>query len=224
MLECLLMADPGRAMLIIMRGLSFGLLLFGSISFSAAQTTVRQIDFKNFTYPWSRPSGWPSRLVWLDPSEQGHVHLVRGRWRLDTGDGESDRPFSGLTLEAVQFADVTGDGQTNALVVLQFDTGGTQYSQYVYIYSFAAGKPKLLAWFHSGDRAASGLYRVYGQGGKLVVELFDPKKRSGDCFSSGFVRTRYQWQNGKFAAVGARELGTPKASSRLPVTVFGMHN
>jgi hypothetical protein len=210
-------------MLIAMRDFSLGLMLFASTSLCTAQTNLRQVDFKNFTYPWSPPSGWPSRLVWLDPAKQGHVHLVRGRWRLDTEVGASGTPFSGLTLEEVRFADVTGDGQTEAVAVLRFDTGGTQYSHYVYIYSFAAGNPKLLACFHSGDRAASGLYRVYGQGGKLVVELFDPKKRSGDCCSSGFVRTRYQWHNGRFAAVGAREFGITKAPSRLPATVFGMH-
>src|SRR5215472_11743614 len=186
----------------------------------SAQKDIRQVDFKNFIYPWSKPTEWLDQLRWLDKSEPGRVQLVDGRWR-DVEEGESDRPFSGLTLESVQFADVTGDGRTDALVVLRFGTGGTQYSHYVYIYSFAAGEPKLLAYFHSGDRAYSGLYRVYGQGGKLVVELFDPEKRSGDCCSSRFIRTRYQWHNGQFQAVGAQEFGIPNAQSRLPVTVFG---
>ena len=146
-----------------------------------------------------------------------------GRWRLDAEDGEDQSLFSGLTLEAVEFADVTDDGKEEALVILRFDTGGTAYSHYVYIYSLAAGKPRLLAYFHSGDRAYSGLYRVYGEGGKLVVELFDPEKRTGDCCSTGFVRTRYRWRDGRFEALGAHEFGTPKAPSRLPVTVFGTH-
>jgi len=217
-----LIADRALTM-IILRRLSIGLLLLASISFGAGPAAIRRVNFKNFSYPWSPPSDWPSQLVWLDTSQQEHVRLVNGRWRFDAKDDEGDTPFSGLTLEAVQYADVTSDGRTDAIVLLRFDTGGTQYSHYVYIYSFAAGKPKLLACFHSGDRAASGLYRVYGEGEKLVVELYDPNKRDGDCCSTGFVRTRYQWHSGKFSAYGAQEFGTTKAPSRLRVNMFGIH-
>ena len=68
------------------------------------------------------------------------------------------------------------------------------------------GGRSLLAYFHSGDRAYSGLCKVYGKDGKLVVELFDPDKRSGDRCSSGIVRTRYKWQHGRFEAFGTAEL------------------
>jgi hypothetical protein len=206
----------------VMRPLFFGLLLCALTGFATAQTNIRQIDFKNFSYPWRHSSEWPNHLAWLDKAEKQHVQLVNGRWRANEEEGRAGL-FSGLTLEGVQCADVTGDGQVDAVVVLRFDTGGTQYSHYVYVYSLASGKPKLLAYFHSGDRAASGLYRVYGQRGKLVVELFDPNKRQGDCCSKRFIRTRYTWHEGKFDVFGAREFGTPKAPSRLPVSAFGVH-
>ena len=206
-----------------MHPFKLGVLILIACEMAVAETSVRQVDFKNFDYPWSGPPGWSNRLEWQETSERRHVRLVHGRWREDTEHEESGPRFSGLTLETVDFADVTGDGNEDAIVVLRFDTGGTQYSHYVYIYSFAAGKPKLLAYFHSGDRAYAGLYRVYGEHGQLVVELFDPEKRSGDCCSSAFVRTRYRWHNGSFEAFGEHELGTPKAPSRLPVTVFGTH-
>jgi hypothetical protein len=194
-----------------------------AISLAAGPKTIRQVDFKNFSYPWRDPPDWPDHLTWQNMSERDHVQLTKGLCTLDTEAEKEGRPFSGLTFEEAQYADVTGDGQIDAIVLLRYDTGGTQYYYYVYIYRFAAGKPKLLAYFQSGDRAHSGLYRVYGEGGKLVVELFDPKKESGDCCSTGFVRTRYQWRNGKFEAVGAQEFGTPQAPSRLRVSVFGTH-
>jgi hypothetical protein len=131
--------------------------------------------------------------------------------------------FRGLTFETASFGDLTGDGREDAIVVLRFDTGGTQYWHYVYVYVPAAGRAKLLGYFHTGDRAASGLYQVYAKGGNLVVELFDAEKRQGDCCSSGFVRTRYHWVQGKFDQVGPAESGTPKSPSRLPVSVFGIH-
>ena len=211
-------------MLALMKMVLFAVMLQALIGVASAQTSVRQFDFKNFNYPWKHYSAWPYRLEWQDTAEPHHIQLVNGRWRDGEEEGEEKhRPFSGLTFEDVQFVDVTSDGRTDALVTLRYDTGGTQYSHYVYIYSFATGKPNLLAYFHSGDRAASGLYRVYGQHGRLVVELFDPEKRLGDCCSSGFIRTRYTWHDGKFDVFGGQESGKTKTPSRIPVNVFGMH-
>jgi hypothetical protein len=92
---------------------------------------------------------------------------------------------------------------------------------FVYIYSLKDGKPDLLGYFHTEDRANNGLYRVYADGGNLVVELFDPAKQTGDCCSTGFIRTRYRWHDGKFEATGTAELGTPESSSRFRVSTFG---
>jgi len=214
------MAADDPPILLSMRVFLIGFLLCARIGFAAAQANIQHVDFKNFSYPFSGTFGWPSRLVWLDMVKQEHVRLVNGQALHDSGNGVTS---TGLTLEDVQFADLTDSGGTDAIVVLRYDTGGTQYSNFVYIYSLVVGKPKLLACFHSGDRAASGLYKVYGQKGKLVVELFDPRKSEGDCCSTGFIRTRYRWNRRKFEAVGKHEFGTPKTPTRVPVTVFGTH-
>ena len=59
-----------------------------------------------------------------------------------------------------------------------------------------------MAYCPTGDREYSGLYKVYGEQGQLVVELLDPKKMQGNCCSSGVVRTKYLWKDGRFEAVG----------------------
>jgi hypothetical protein len=166
---------------------------------ASAQQSLRKIDFKNFTYPLSGSTLGHDRLVWLDPASSGrHIRLVNGK----------DRPSRpGFTLDSVTFADLTGEGKEDGIVVLHFDTGGTQQTDYVYIYAPAAEKPVLLTYFSTGDRSASGLHKVYGENGKLVVELLDPAKSEGDCCSTGFVRTRYKWQNGRFEASGDQEFG-----------------
>jgi hypothetical protein len=170
------------------------------VGLASAQSSIRHVDFKNFTYPLSGPLLGHSELKWLGNPKDGYsnrkpIHLVNG---VDS---------AGFTLQSVDFTDVTGDGKEDAIVVLKFQTGGTQNTHYVYIYSFEAGKPKLMAFCHTGDRAYSGLYKVYEESGKWVFELFDSAKRSGDCCSSRFIRTRYQWHNGQFVAVGAPEYG-----------------
>jgi len=186
-----------------MRRIFFGLLIVLFSGLASAQQSIREVDFKNFIYPLSGPLLGHSELKWLGRLEDGHskrkpINLVHGQ------DGE------GFTLQSVSFSNMTGDGQEDAIVVLLYQTGGTQNTHYVYIYSFADGKPKLLAYCHTGSRGYSGLYRVYGERGALVFELLDQKMMEGECCSSGFVRTRYQWRAGRFEAVGAKDYGEIK--------------
>lgn len=211
------MSGADCTMLIVMRSLFIGLLLYASMGFTAAQTNIRQVDFKNFTYPLNGTLLGHDRLQWLDMPTEAHssrkpIHLANGDDLTKSSsfvmDGHEYTQWEGFTLQSVEFADVTGDGQEAAIVVLHYRTGGTQQTDYVYIYTIAAGKPKLLAYFHAGDRAYSGLWKVSGVNGKLVVELFDPEKRSGDCCSSGIVRTRYKWHNGRFEVFGKSERET----------------
>lgn len=213
--EGLLMSDPNRTILTIMRRLFIGFLFYASIGFTAAQTNIRQVDFKDFTYPLNGPLLGHDRLQWLPMgalSNGNPIHLVNGedltRSSSFVMDGHEYTQWAGFALQSVEYAEVTGDGREEAIVVIHYLSGGTQKTHYVYIYSFADGKPKLLAYFHTGDRAYSGLSKVSGVDGKLVVELFDPEKKTGDCCSSGIVRTRYKWHSGRFEAFGKSERET----------------
>jgi hypothetical protein len=200
-----------------MRSLVLGVLILVSSGFAEAQKSIRQVDFKNFTYPLSGTLLGHDRLQWLDMPKEAQsnkkpIHLVNGDDLTKASsfvmDGHEYVQWAGFTLQSVEFADVTGEGKEDAIVVLKYLTGGTQKTHYVYIYSFDEGKPKLLAFCHTGDRGDNGLYKVYGDRGELVFELLDPKKMSGDCCSSGLVRTRYKWHNGRFEGFGAPESAT----------------
>jgi len=180
-----------------------------------AQKNIRQVNFKSFTYPLNGHLLGHDRLQWLTRDAHPRkepIHLLNGSDLTKVSsfvmDGNEYAQWEGFTLQSVGFAELTGDGKEEAIVVLRYDTGGTQNTHYVYVYSFAAGKPNLLAYCYTGARAFSGLYRVYGEHGLLVFELFDQTKRSGDCCSSGIVRTRYRWQGKRFERVGTPELLT----------------
>lgn len=202
-----------------MRFIALGLAVLTFSGVATAQESIRQVDFKNFQYPLSGPLLGHNRLQWLDLPSMAHpsrkpVHLVNGTDLTKASsfvmDGHEYAQWEGFTLESVQFADLTGDGKEEAIIVLRYNTGGTQNTNYVYIYTFEDGKPKLLAYCYTGDRAYFGLNKVYGDRGMLVFELSDPRKRSGDCCSSGFVRMEYRWHEGRFEAFGAREFGALK--------------
>lgn len=184
---------------------------------------LRDIDFKNFSYPWVHPDSWPDHLQWMSLNLKEHIHLVDGKWdERDDSDRADGLQFSGLKLEGVQYAKLSRDQSEDAIVVLRYDSGGTQYHYWVYIYGIAGGTPNLLGFFHVGERAAYGLSRVFAKDRILNVQLFDPKFRQGDCCSSGSVNYRFRWNGHGFEAMGNPVSGHVDSESRRPVSVFGL--
>ncbi|MGO4212421.1 hypothetical protein AB4Y89_21045 [Terriglobus sp. 2YAB30_2] len=171
------------------------------------------MDFKSFTYPVSGHLLGHNSLQWLDGSttnpSRKPILLVDGKDLRKTSsfvmDGKEYAQYQGFTFEFVRYADLTGDGNEEAIVDLRYYSGGTQTTDYVYVYTLDQHQPKLLAYCHTGSRSDSGLYGVYGQKGLLVFELFDPSRSEGDCCSSGVLITRYKWQSGVFKRIGSRE-------------------
>jgi hypothetical protein len=185
-----------------MRSLIIGVMMLASAVFVQPQKTIRQVDFKNFNYPLSSHLLSHARLEWLDTSpgsiRERAIRFVNGK------------DVSGFTLQSVTYADVTGDGKEDAVVVVRYDSGNTQNTHYVYIYSMADGHAKLQAFCHTGGGTNLGLHKAYGERGELVIELLDRQNLPGSCCTSGFVRMRYKWRDGGFQISGAPEHGTFK--------------
>jgi hypothetical protein len=180
----------------------------------AAQQNIRQVDFKNFTYPLSGHLLGHGSLEWLDTpahpaTNRKTIRLVDGSELTKSAsvvvDGEEYSQYEGFTFQSVSYADLTGDGNEEAIIVLTYHSGGTQTTNYVYVYTFEENGPKLLAYCHTGNRSDSGLYDVDARNGRLVFELLDPAKKSGDCCSSGVLISRYKWQHGIFELSGPTE-------------------
>lgn len=214
---------------LIPKKISFQLLLFAlflsclkSWSLSPPED-IRSVDFKNFSYPWIRPNRWPDHLQWMSLRLKDSIRLTNGRWdERDERERADNVSFSGLTLEGVEFAMLSRERSEDAIVVLRYDSGGTQYHYWVYIYASVNGKPKLLGFFHAGDRAANGLYRVFGKNQALNVLLFDPKFQMGDCCSSGYLHYQFRWNGRGFEAKGVPVPGHTESTSRRAVSIFGL--
>ena len=128
-------------------------------------------------------------------------------------DGKEYGQYEGFTFESVKYADLTGDGNEEAIIVLMYHSGGTQTTNYVYIYTLDEHDPKLLAYCYTGNRSDAGLYGVYAKGGSLVFELLDPARATAECCSSGVLISHYKWQHGVFKLAGPiqrRTLPPPK--------------
>ena len=183
----------------------------------AAQQNIEQVDFKNFTYPLSGHLLGHSSLEWLDTpahpaTNKKTIHLLDGsqltRISSVMVDGKEYGQHEGFTFESVSYGDITGDGKEEAIVVLMYHSGGTQTTNYVYVYSLGEHGPKLLAYCHTGSRSDSGLYSAYARNGLLVFELLDPARAHGECCSSGVLISSYKWQNKVFELAGPVERRT----------------
>lgn len=168
------------------------------------RTAIRKIDFANFNYP-AKP-----------------IYRTRG-FKLKDG-GYDGHPFppaiapwgpAPIGLVAIAYGDVSGDGNEDAMVVLNESVHGTAIPYYIYIYEMKEKRVRLLWAVETGDRAEGGLRKVYAEDGKLVIELYGEGARveeklygtsQGACCPSSFTRTRYRWARNRFVKRGESEI------------------
>ena len=165
--------------------------------------------FANFTYP--------ARPLFQDVTDDKRKSftLTHGIFRPRMNErGYIER--LGAYLKSVEFVDVTGDGRKEAIVAIGnlCDCSGVWFG--IYIYKLAGQKPAHLLWaFHTGDRADGGLRRVYGQSGRLIVELngrgsgpnSPPKNYNGaQCCTNDYTQRRYRWNGSRFIQEGKARL------------------
>jgi hypothetical protein len=173
------------------------------ISTPNAVSSVREVDFKNFTYTWTKGQE-------IDEKE----------FTLKDGEKEMTDKTNGASLYKVEYGDVTSDGVEEAMISLAPETGGNCSCEMVYIYTLENQRPKLLWSFDTEDRAQGGLKRVYANKSELIVETFGDNKFENDqwsfslpkdkfgglCCPTAYTKIRFKWNGEKFAVAGKPEL------------------
>lgn len=178
---------------------------------AASPRSIRDIDFRNFSYP-SLPTG----KCWMNS-----VRVRNGKYGSMKNFSPGRTPKGGcwsVDVAPIEYGDVTGDGREEALAVLYAEVGVTESSEDVFIYALKNEKPTLLWKFATGDRADGGLRRIYAENGQLVVELAGKNKiiggdlyapdgtLTGACCPTVFTRTKYRWIRGRFVRSGESEV------------------
>jgi hypothetical protein len=188
--------------------LMIALLLLLTLSSAAAQN----VDFRNFTYPIPQGNLFvPGDLKWMTNEPSVDVNLVNGSYNFEK---KGPGPGPSLTIDEVRYGDLTMSNHLDAVVVLDYETGGSANWSYVYVFSLALGSPRLLGWLRTGAGGDSGLYHLFVTNGGFTIDVLDPNKRAGDCCSAGFVRTSYEWRDGKFSQAGPRRYGRVEEDPR----------
>lgn len=187
------------------------ILSFAAAAMSAQRpATVRQIDFENFRYAWNNPPvGVPSTWKWLRSAPDQYFRTVNGihHFFLPDEDSYARQHAPLISVDSVSYGDLDGDGIEEAIVALNYSTGGTANWDYLYVYKLRRGQPKLLARMQTGSRADGGLVRAFVHENLLIVDFADSEKRVGDCCSEGYIRVSYRWRDGAFVEEGQREHG-----------------
>ena len=178
-------------------------------------STIRSIDFANFTYPYT------SDLVW--PRDRIKTFTLHNSKFLET------KHRVGMSLANVSYGDVTGDGVEEAILYFGVHTNGSAAPGCVYIYTMRGKRARLLWAFDTGDRTDGGLRRVYAENGELVVELYgrgkiigrdlyaDDGTRAEVPYPYACTRTRYRWRGKRFRRVGKAEEFSDRSGSASPI-------
>jgi len=166
-----------------------------------SQQSIRNIDWKNFSYPLPTAEGVPGEVHWMSSlGATENASLSVGKYAAPDCNDKYGCPL--FTFDSVNYGALTGVESTVAVVVLTYHSGGTAHWQYVYLFSLNSRKPQLLAWLRTGSRANQGLRDVSITDGDFILVVNDPDKRQGDCCSAGSITTRYRWTKGSFSEVG----------------------
>jgi hypothetical protein len=201
---------------------------------------IGSVDFKNYTYPlphgWQNPDGSDITLV------NGRLSPVGVDANGDLSDEEKvdlkSRRRIGMSYVTTKFIDVTGDGQSEAIVILKIGTGGSAIPQIVYVFEWKNKQPELIWSFRTGDRADGGLKDIYHSEehpDTVVVELFgqdrfllgqmETGKITGDyeqlCCPTHYTRSFYKWNGKVFLMQGKRQTWSFADASSPPLENMG---
>jgi hypothetical protein len=160
-----------------------------SFAFSInAQTDIRKVDFKNFTYD---------------------VDIFEKKEKLKLKNGEFDRNTEEdklyFVITDVVYGDLNGDGKEEAVVTTSMNTGGTGNFSSGIIFTMKNGKPFILTEFEGGDRAYGGIRSVKIDKGVFILQQNDVGEAGGACCPEFSVTTMFELKGGKLVQLGKVE-------------------
>lgn len=153
-----------------------------------AQSDIRQIDFKNFTYS-------PACLEKNEKLRAKNGEYLRGT----PGDPSSDLVY--FKVVDVAYGDLTGDGAEEAVVSTLCNTGGTGQFTDGIIFTMRSGKVVEIGALGAGDRAYGGIDSVKIENGLLKVGRYGTDS-GGACCPEYIETAAYRLTGNKLVQVG----------------------
>ena len=145
-------------------------------------TSIHDIDFQNFKYPWTKDFGFGEKTFDL---KNGKANL---------SDGIS------LHLQSLSYGGVAIEYDEHAQVEININDGNANYTM-LYVFAFDKNQLKLLESFEFGE---DNIYfrASYAAHGELVIERYIQQAGDAECCPSTIEISYYRWQKGKYVLQG----------------------
>jgi hypothetical protein len=171
-------------------------------------SSIRSLDFKNFTYPW-----YPSYLK--APHGSREVSLRDGKFEI-AEDKQAGIDNLILELDNVSYADLTKDDKKEAIVTIAGIETFNSFLNCIFIYAVGDGKQRLLWRHQTGDRADGGLRRVAVEDHTLVIEQYTRSEGDGGlCCPRKFIRSYYSWNGRGLKKMSSKKLSNEYENARF---------
>jgi hypothetical protein len=154
-----------------------------------AQSDIRRVDFKNFTFEPFCASDETEKVTVKDGE------FYREKQMEDYTDRFYFKVFS------FAYGDLTGDGKDEAVILSVCNMGGTGNFSEGFIYEMKNGKPALVGRIPGGDRAYGGLREARVENGILAVEVNDAGENGASCCPEFVVTEKYKLSGGKLVEI-----------------------
>lgn len=189
----------------------------------SADDSIKQIDFKNFSYPWGSKIARLKDTIILKDGKDKTIkkdgkpvtilppHTQESYFRVDDVE---------YTINDIYYGDVNSDNVTDAFISIStFTYSGKSYrsdTTCFYIYTMKGNKPKLIWQNNYGERKYTTtrkiefnkaeneiifeMYFPYSPNGKFVGQLYR------ETYSESYDRLIYKWKNNTFHLISTQNI------------------
>lgn len=141
-------------------------------------TSIRKIDFQNFTFPWTKTFSGKEKSFTL---RNGIAELQDKRK---------------LSFKSLSYINAVDNYEEQAIVVIKIDDGNAVYEM-LYVFAIENNIPKLLESFEFGENNIS-FGTAFVAHGELVIETYHQLAGDAECCPSVIEVAYYKWQKDKF--------------------------
>ncbi len=148
------------------------------------EISIRKVDFRNFTYPWTERIGSGEKFFNLQNGEK----IV------------ADAP--NLSIKSIYYGDTVDDFEGDEAIITINIEDGNATSEILFVYAIESSEPKLLQNFEFfvGDNVS--LRTAFVAHGELVIETYNQLSTDAECCPGIIEIAYYKWQNNKFVTQG----------------------
>jgi hypothetical protein len=185
---------------------------------SLVPNDFKQIDFKNYAFPYKDYNG-----------KRRNVPLKNGEYEYDFAD---ERGW--FTFEDVAYVDMTNDGRSEAIVMLEHVTCGASCdggAGLFYIFSAQRNKLESLWQYETGSGAyGCGLKSIIVKGGRVNLELFgrcihgnNPPAGLAKFLVKDLTRIAFGWNGREFVTTRKKIIASPVRDLKNYLPVISIH-